>query len=67
MDEGDLHRFVDTAEPRMHQCRGVMWVLSGRAEANLAKLKNILAKSRLRGEAYAFCYSTKQMKSYGHF
>ena len=62
MDAVDFQRFVDTAEPLLQQWRDVMWVLAGRTDSNLAKLKQILAKSKLHVEAFCFTFATTPSK-----
>ena len=67
IDIVDFGRFVDTAEPLMKPGQDVMWVMVGRTETNLAKIRKQLAKSKLQSDMFYFCYNTKQMKQYGHF
>ena len=44
-----------------------MWVLAGRTESNLPKLKKQLNKQGLFYTAYYLCYNSKQMWQYGHW
>ena len=38
-DEVDFERFVACCKPLLHPARDVMWVMAGRTESNLNKLK----------------------------
>ncbi len=67
LDEDDFLRFVSTVEPLMKAGRDVMWVLVGRTESNLPRLKKVLAKFKLTVEAFYLCYNTKQMHQYGNW
>jgi hypothetical protein len=67
LDEVDFERFVATVEPLLQAGRDVLWVLAGRTESNLPKLKKILAKHRMHIEVFYLCYNTKQMQSYGYW
>ena len=67
LDEGDFLRFVSTVEPLMKAGRDVMWVLVGRTESNLPKVKKVLAKFKFTVEAFYLCYNTKQMQQYGYW
>ncbi len=44
-----------------------MWVLVGRTESNLPKVKKVLAKFKMTVEAFYQCYNTKQMHQYGYW
>ena len=67
LDEADFERFVATVEPLMQAGRDVLWVLAGRTDSNLAKVKKILRKYKIRIEVFYLCYNTKQMQQYGHW
>ena len=67
VDEADLERFVQTIDPLMHPHRDVLWVLVGRTESNLPKVKKILNKFKMNIEMFYLCYNTKQMQQFGHW
>ena len=67
VDETDFERFVATVAQLLQPSRDVMWVLCGRTDSNVPKLKKILAKFLLRFEVFHFCYNTKQMQTYGYW
>ena len=67
LDEDDFDRYLHSLEPLMQAGRDVLWVLSGRTEANRAKLKRILVKHRFKHQIFHLCYNTKQMLQFGHF
>ena len=67
VDENDFERFVATVAQLLQPSRDVMWVLCGRTDSNVPKLKKILAKFLLRFEVFHFCYNTKQMQTYGYW
>ncbi len=46
LDEADFLRFVSTVEPLMKAGRDVMWVLVGRTESNLPRVKKCWPSSR---------------------
>ena len=39
LDEDDFERFVQTVEPLMQPGRDILWVLAGRTDSNLPKIK----------------------------
>ena len=47
--------------------RDVLWVLVGRTESNIPKVKTILAKYKMSVAVFHLCYSTKQMQHYGYW
>ena len=67
IDEDDFDRFVTCCKPLLHPARDVMWVMAGRTESNLNKLKKILLKHRLRHQTYYLCYNGNNMLQYGHW
>ena len=67
LDEKDFERFMATIEPLLQPRRDVVWVMAGRTESNIPKLKRILDKFSLRWTVFSLCYNTKLMKQYGHF
>jgi hypothetical protein len=67
LDEGDFQRFVATVDPLMKAGRDVMWVLVGRTESNIPKVKKALAKYKMSVETFYLCYNTKQMQNYGYW
>ena len=67
LDELDFERYVKSFCPLMVSGRDVMWVLCGRTDTNMRKLKSILARNQLKQQAFRLCYNTKQMLQYGHF
>ena len=44
-----------------------MWVLAGRTESNLPKVKRVLVSHGLKFEVFFLCYNSKQMMQYGHW
>ena len=67
LDVEDFERFVETVEPLLKPARDVMWVLTGRIESNVPKVKKILTKHKLSVEVFYMCYNTKQMQHYGYW
>ena len=72
LDSEDLERFLATVVPLMRAGRDLIWVLAGRADSNISKLRKILAASaqfgeKLRSETFYLCYNAKQMQQYGHW
>ncbi len=56
--KADFERFVATVEPLMHAGRDVLWVLVGRTDSNLPRVKTILAKCKMNTEVFYSCYNT---------
>ena len=67
LDEVDFLRFITTVDPLMKAGRDVMWVLVGRTESNLPRVKRVLAKFKMTVEAFYLCYNTKHMHQYGYW
>ena len=67
LEEADFARFVATVEPLMKWGRDVLWVMTGRTDSNLPKIKKILRAQKMNFEAFYLCYNTKQMQQYGHW
>ena len=67
LDEDDFLRFLQAVDPLLHPGRDVLWILCGRTESNLGKLRKIVAKFRFHVEVFYFCYNTKQMHQFGHW
>ena len=67
LDEEDFERYLRAVDPLLHPGRDVLWVLCGRTESNLGKLREIVAKFRFHVEVFYFVYNTKQMQLYGHW
>ena len=67
VDTVDLERVVNLAESMMQPVRDVMWILAGRTDSNLPKIKKLLHKYNLKNETYYLIYNTKSMTQYGHF
>ena len=67
VDEADFARFVATVEPLLQPGRDVMWVLTGRTESNLPKIRKVLAHHKMHAEVFYLCYSAKQMQQFGYW
>ncbi len=67
LDEVDFERFVATVDPLMKAGRDVLWVLAGRTDSNLAKVKHLLKKYGMKYEVFYLCYNTRQMQHYGYW
>ena len=76
LDVADVERFLATVVPLMRPGRDLVWILAGRTESNLAKLKKVLYHAggkessidcRLLYEIFYLCYNAKQMQQYGHW
>ena len=67
LDEADLERYLKSLAPLMVGGRDVLWVLTGRTEANVPKIKRLLGKQNFVFQQYHLCYNIKQMQQYGHF
>jgi len=65
LDEADFERFLAAVEPLMKPARDVLWVLAGRTESNVPKVRKLLATRKLHSEVFYLCYNTKQMAAYG--
>ena len=61
LDEADFERYVMSLEPLMASGRDVLWVLGGRTDTHITKLKRILAKTLMQMQVFHLCYNTKQM------
>ncbi len=62
-DEPDFQRFVDTYEPLMRPGRDSMWVLAGRTDSNLPKLRAILDDKRMKYDVFYLCYNTMKFNA----
>jgi len=67
LDEGDFERFVATVDPLLKAGRDVLWVLVGRTESNLPKVRKLLTKYRMCVHVFYLCYNVKQMSGYGYW
>ncbi len=68
LDDTEFERFVATVEPLMHAGRDVLWVLAGRTDSNLPKVKNmLLARCKMNIEVFYLCYTTTHMQQYGYW
>ena len=67
LEEADFERYLKSLSPLMAPGRDVLWVLTGRTQSNVPKIKKILAKSGFNFLQFHLCYNTKQMQQYGHF
>jgi hypothetical protein len=67
VDEVDFERFVASVDPLLKAGRDVLWVLAGRTDSNLPKLKKILQRYRMHIEVFFLCYNTKLMQRYGYW
>jgi hypothetical protein len=67
LDEVDFERFVATVDPLLKAGRDVLWVLAGRTDSNLAKVKHLLKKYGMQYEVFYLCYNTRQMQHYGYW
>ena len=65
LDEGDFQRFVTTVDPLMKAGRDVMWVLVGRTESSLPKVKKVLAEFKMTVKALYLCYTRNRCISTG--
>ena len=80
-DLAGIKRFIHLAEPLMtpghkgekrgsgvdDQVGDVMWIMAGRTESNVPEIRKLLQEAKLNSEMFHLCYSTKQMKQFGHF
>ena len=67
VDEADFSRFVATIEPLLQPNRDVLWVMAGRTESNLPKIRKVLAKHKMHAEVFYLCYNAKQMQQFGYW
>ena len=67
IDEADFSRFVATIEPLLQPNRDVLWVMAGRTESNLPKIRKVLAKHKMHAEVFYLCYNAKQMQQFGYW
>jgi hypothetical protein len=67
LDEVDFERFVATVDPLLKAGRDVAWVLAGRTESNLPKIKKILLRFKMNVDVFYLCYNTKHMAQFGHW
>ena len=67
VDEADFARFVATIEPLLQPNRDVLWVMAGRTESNLPKIRKVLAKHKMHAEVFYLCYNAKQMQQFGYW
>ena len=52
IDVDDVERFLATVAPLMRPSRDLVWILAGRVESSLAKLKNTLGRIMRKGFEY---------------
>ena len=67
LDEADFERFVQAFDSLMQAGRDVLWVLVGRTDSNIPKVKTILAKYKMSVAVFHLCYNMKQMQQYGYW
>ena len=76
LDTEDVERFLATVVPLMRAGRDVTWILAGRTESNVSKLRKIIAHAggkdskipdKLHSDTFYLCYNAKQMQQYGHW
>ena len=67
VDEVDFERFVQTIEGLMQAGRDVLWVLAGRTDSNVPKIRKVLVKYGFNIEVFYLVYNTKQMQQYGYW
>ena len=67
LDETDFEKFVETATPLLQPGRDVLWVLAGRTDSNVSKIKKCLRKHHFKLNIFYLCYNTKQMLQYGYW
>ena len=67
LDATDFERFVATVDPLLKPGRDVVWVLAGRTESNLPKIKKILLRFKMTVDVFYLCYNTKHMAQLGHW
>ena len=68
LDSDDLH-LPATVIPTsiVKPGRDSIWIMAGRTESNVPKIKKLIAKYHLHYEMFTFLYNTKQMLQYGHW
>ena len=68
LDSDDLH-LPATVIPTsiVKPGRDSIWIMAGRTESNVPKVKKLLAKYHIHYEQFTFLYNTKQMLQYGHW
>ena len=76
LDQPDLERFLATVVPMMRAGRDFCWIMAGRTESNIGKIKKTLHHAgtansaiaeRLYHEVFYLTYNIKQMQQYGHW
>ena len=67
LDEADFERYLKSLTSLLHAGRDVLWVLTGRTETNLPKIKRLLGNHSFHFQQFHLCYNIKQMQQYGHF
>ncbi len=67
LDTVDFERFVRTVDPLLKAGRDVVWVLAGRTESNLNKIKKILHRQKRNVDVLYLCYNTKHTAQFGHW
>ena len=69
LDSDDLDTFLATVIPTnlVKPGRDSIWIMAGRTESNVQKIKKLVTKYHLHYEIFTFLYSTKQMLQYGHW
>ena len=76
IDVIDLERFLATVAELMKSGRDVAWIMAGRTESNLPKLRKILTTAgsthskinhKLNFDVFHMCYNSRQMQQYGHW
>ena len=55
LDEADFERDLKSLTPLMQAGRDVLWVLTGRTESNLPKIKRLLGKHSFHFQQFHLC------------
>ena len=66
-DTDDLDIYLATLNQLLRPGRDSVWILAGRTESNIPKIRKLLKKYRFHFETFYLCYNTKQMSQYGHW
>ena len=65
LGELDFDRYVKSFSPLVQDGRDVLWVLDGRTESSVAKIKKIPTQANFNFQTFHLCYNTKQMHMFG--
>ena len=62
-----MELYLCVIRPLLQPGRDSVWIMAGRVESNIPKIKKALAKGNFHFETFYLCYNTKQMQQYNYW